>query len=154
MPTTIKKAKKSTSGNHNHFGTYTVARGHVSIGVPPFWAFRQTNEDIEIDSPTGNTSLIVTAYQKDHSVKSLDAREYLAHFLESAPKESRVKREEGTKARAAARYRDQDGHSWYVEFVTNGKTLLLAEVSAAGPLTGREAKTAIAALQSLKLKKK
>lgn len=148
------KQKSSAKKLSNHFGTYTVARGHVSISVPPFWTFRQTNEDIEVDSPSGDTSIIVTAYKRNARVNSLDAREYLEHFLASAPRESRVQRDqESKKTKATAKYRDSEGNSWFVQFVTNGHTLLLAELSTAGSLSSREAKTALAVLESLKLKR-
>jgi hypothetical protein len=144
-----KSPKPATNGG---FGTYTVARGHVSIAVPTFWTFRQTNEDLQVQSPSGDTSVIVAAYQRNPDVQVLDARTYLDHFLQNADRLARVQRNGTSKARAGARYRDHEGNSWYVQFVTNGKMLLLAELSCAGPFTSREAKAGMAVMNSLKLK--
>ncbi len=135
-------------------GTYTVPRGHVSIAVPAFWTLRQTNEDLEIEAPSGATSIIVTAFQRNGRTQTLDAREYLDHFLETAPKNGRLHRDRGTKQRAAARYRDPDGDHWEVAFVTDGVTLLLATCNTTFPTTNKEAKTGFQVLDSLTIGKK
>ncbi len=158
-----KSAKKSTkksarsshahaSRNGNRLGVYTVPQGNVSIAIPPFWVFRQTNDDLQLVSPSGEVSIIVNAYSRNPDVKSLDAREYLNQFLQNVPKQSRVQREPATKAAAAARYRDTDGNSWWVQFATNGKMLVLSELSSTAALTVPEAKAGIEVVKSLKLK--
>lgn len=149
--TAVKTARKRTPKSINP-GTYTTPSGNVSIHVPPFWMFRQTNDDLQLVSPSGEVSLIVNAYSGSNGHGKLDAREYLDHLLQSAPHESRVKREKATRTRAAARYRDTDGTSWCVEFVTDGKTLLLAEISSAASLVSAEGRTAVAALDSVRIK--
>lgn len=151
--TTTAKKTAASKTSRTPFGTYTVAKKHVSVAVPPYWRFRQTNEDLELDAPSGNTSVIITAYQKNGRSAALDAREYLDHFLANIPAESRITRDGSTKQRASARYRDDEGNSWLVSFLTNGKTLLLAELSTAGPLTGKEARTALEVMSSVKLGK-
>ena len=63
----VKKAPKENAtrkSNHNHGGTYLTPKGNVSIAVPPFWFFRQTNDDLELDSPTTATSIVVSAFQR------------------------------------------------------------------------------------------
>ncbi len=132
-------------------GVYTVAKKHVSIGVPTFWSLRQTNDDVQLLSPSGDTSVIVSAYERNGAGR-LDAREYLQHFLETAPHAKRTQFGGASKGEASARFRDPEGNSWYVKFVTNGKVLLLAELSVAGPLTGREARTGVAVVDSLLLR--
>ena len=146
-----KKATKRTSRTikSSKPGTYTVPRGNVSISIPAFWVFRQTNDDLQLVSPSGDVSLIVNAYSGNNKNGSLDARQSLAHLLASAPKGSRIKRDSATKKRAAARYKDSDGTSWCVEFITDGKLLLLAEISSTEKLTTPEAKTALTALDSI-----
>jgi len=151
---TKPRAHASTTQVSGRMGTFTVARGHVTIGVPAFWTFRQTNEDLQVESPTGDTSVIVTAYERNTDGSSLDARTYLDHFLANAPHQSRIQRNGASKSSAAARYRDPDGHNWIVQFMTNGSTLLLAELSTSKPLNGREAKLGMGVLESVALKRK
>ncbi len=133
-------------------GTYTVPRGHVSLAVPAFWTLRQTNEDLELEAPSGATSVIVTAFQRNGRSQSLDAREYLNHFLETAPKNGRLQRDRSTKQRATARYKDPDGDYWQIAFVTNGHTLLLATCNTSFPVTNREAKTGFQILDSVTIR--
>lgn len=147
-----KKAAKSSKQRTSKPGIYTVPKGNVSIAVPAFWMFRQTNDDLQLIAPSGDVSLIVNAYSGNNHGSKLDAREHLDHLLASAPKQSRIKREKASNKRAAARYKDADGTSWCVEFVTDGKLLLLAEISSTGTLTTPEAKTALSALATLKIK--
>jgi hypothetical protein len=135
-------------------GTYTVPRGHVSIAVPAFWTLRQTNDDLEVEAPSGATSVIVTAFQRNGHKPVLDAREYLDHFLETAPKNARLRRDRGTKQRARARYKDPDGDHWEVAFVTDGATLLLATCSTSFTSTNKEAKTGFQVLESVTIRKK
>ena len=142
-PRTPKKTKP---------GFYTSPSGNVSLSVPTYWVFRQTNDDLQLISPSGDVSLIVNAYSGHNGTRKLDARQHLDHLLASAPRQSRVKRETASNKRAAARYKDTDGTSWCVEFITDGKLLLLAEVSSTGALTSPEAKTAMGALGSIRIK--
>jgi hypothetical protein len=146
--TIAKKRAPKTSRT----GIYTAPRGNVSIAVPTFWVFRQTNDDLQLVSPSGDVSLIVNAYSGNNGSARIDARQNLEHLLASAPKQSRVKRDTATTKRAGARYKDTDGTSWCVEFITDGKLLLLAEVSSTAALTNPEAKTALTALGSIKIK--
>ena len=146
-----KTALKSTSSKKSVAGTYTVPRGHVSLAVPPFWTLRQTNEDIEVEAPSGSTSVIVTAFQRK-GVKTLDAREYLAHFLETVPANGSLKHAPGKRTRASAKYKDPDGDYWNVAFIANTNTLLLATCNSSMPTRHREAKTGISVLESVRLK--
>src|SRR5208337_1851904 len=145
MPTIVKKAKKSATkkktakknpariaktitpkatSNGFHPGTYIVPRGHVSIAVPTFWSLRQTNDDIQVESEASETTVIVTAYHRNPGVKALDARDYLQHFLDTAPVAGRLQTGESTKRQASARFRDEEGDNWFVRFLSNGETLL------------------------------
>lgn len=135
-------------------GTYTVPRGHVSISVPAFWTLRQTNDDLEVEAPSGATSVIVTAFQRNGHQQVLDAREYLDNFLETAPKNGRLQRDRGTRQRATARYKDSDGDHWEVTFVTDGATLLLATCNTSFPPANKEAKTGFQVLESVMIRKK
>jgi hypothetical protein len=150
--TTPGKSTRSKNGNRSKTGIYLSPRGDVSIGVPAFWTLRQTNDDLEVESPTGSTSVIVTAFKRDGKTK-LDSREYLAHFLETAHTKSRPKLNGNTSAHAKARFRDVEGDNWEVLFLSNGKTLLLATCNSGLPSNGQEAKLGLAVLSSLKLKK-
>jgi len=131
-----------------------VPRGHVSLAVPPFWTLRQTNEDIEVEAPSGATSVIVTAFQRNGRSQSLDAREYLDHFLQTAPKDGRLQRDRGTRQRASARYKDSDGDHWEVTFVTDGATLLLATCNTSFRMANKEARTGFQVLESIRISKK
>jgi hypothetical protein len=126
----------------------------VAIAVPAFWTLRQTNDDLVLESPSGQTSVIVTAYQKTEDVRSLDARDYLKHYMETAPHNGRVQGDTTSKGRAGARFKDPEGNSWGVIFLTNGKTLLLATCSSNGPLTSKEGRVGVWVLNSLYLKPK
>lgn len=156
----LKRPVKSTTNTKSRkpaklsAGTYTVPRGHVSVAVPAFWTLRQTNDDLEVEAPSGTTSVIVTAFQRNGRSQPLDAREYLDHFLETAPKNSRLHRDRGTKQRATARYKDPDGDRWDVAFVTDGATLLLATCSTSLPTTNKEARTGFQVLESVTIRKK
>jgi hypothetical protein len=120
--------------------------------VPPFWTLRQTNDDLQIEAPSGATSVIVTAFKHEKAGGAPDARDFLARFLQTAPRNGRTTIEKGSRQQAVARYRDTDGDHWQIMFLTNGKTLLMATCSSSGPLTGREARTGVEVLASLKLK--
>lgn len=148
------KAKTKTAANGNHAaGVYTAPRGDVSIAVPPFWTLRQTNDDLEVESPTESTSVIVTAFKGENGNKRLNAREYLQHFLETAQTKSKPKLNGSTSSKATARFRDLDGDNWKVLFLSNGKTLLLATCNSSLPPAGKEAKLGLRVLESLKLKR-
>ena len=131
-----------------------MPRGHVSLAVPTFWNLRQTNDDVQVESEASDTSVIVTAYHRNAGVKPLDARDYLQHFLETAPVAGRVQSGTGTKQQATARFRDPEGDNWFVRFVCNGETLLLATCHSNLPLTSRDGRTGLAVLDSVKLKAK
>jgi hypothetical protein len=145
-----KSTAKATNGFHP--GTYIVPRGHVSIAVPTFWSLRQTNDDLQVESEASETTVIVTAYQRNADVKALDARDYLKHFLDTAPVAGRLQTGDSSKQRASARFRDEEGDNWFVRFISNGQTLLLATCHSNRPLTSREGKTGVAVLDSIKLK--
>jgi hypothetical protein len=155
LPTSRPKKKTSSKKSNSKkptAGTYTVPRGHVSLAVPPFWTLRQTNDDIEVEGPSGSTSVIVTAFQRNKGARTLDAREYLDHFLETAPKNGHLRRAAGTRQRATVKYKDPDGDLWNVAFVANKNTLLLATCNTSLPATHKEAKTGTSVLESLRLK--
>jgi hypothetical protein len=152
--TSAKTATSKSKTNGFHPGTYIVPRGHVSIAVPTFWSLRQTNDDIQVESEASETTVIVTAYQRNDDVKALDARDYLKHFLDTAPVAGRLQTGDTTKQRASARFRDEEGDNWFVRFISNGQTLLLATCHSNRPLTSREGKTGVAVLDSIKLKAK
>jgi hypothetical protein len=151
-PASAKTATPKAENGSFHPGTYTVPRGHVSIAVPTFWSLRQTNDDIQVESEASETTVIVTAYHRNADVKSLDARDYLKHFLDTAPVAGRLQTGDSTKQRASARFRDEEGDNWFVRFISNGKTLLLATCHSNRPLTSREGKTGVAVLDSIQLK--
>jgi hypothetical protein len=148
----VKTSTPKTTRNGFHPGTYTVPRGHVSIAVPTFWSLRQTNDDVQVESEASETTVIVTAYQRNDGVKALDARDYLKHFLDTAPVAGRLQTGDSTKQHATARFRDEEGDNWFVRFLSNGQTLLLATCHSNRPLTSREGKTGVAVLESIKLK--
>jgi hypothetical protein len=148
----VKTSTPKTTKNGFHPGTYTVPRGHVSIAVPTFWSLRQTNDDVQVESEASETTVIVTAYQRNEGVKALDARDYLKHFLDTAPVAGRLQTGDSTKQHATARFRDEEGDNWFVRFLSNGQTLLLATCHSNRPLTSREGKTGVAVLESIKLK--
>jgi hypothetical protein len=147
QPSTPKAANNSF-----HPGTYIVPRGHVSIAVPTFWNLRQTNDDVQVESEASETTVIVTAYHRNEGVKALDARDYLKHFLDTAPVAGRLQTGDSSKQRASARFRDEEGDNWFVRFISNGQTLLLATCHSNRPLTSREGRTGVAVLDSIKLK--
>jgi hypothetical protein len=147
-----KSARSKRSGNGFHPGTYIVPRGHVSLAVPTFWSLRQTNDDVQVESEASETTVIVTAYHRNEGVKPLDARDYLQHFLETAPVAGRVQVGNGSRQQASARFRDEEGDNWFVRFLSNGETLLLATCHSNLPLTSRDGKTGVAVLESIKLK--
>ncbi len=152
LPTKKRNRTKSSSPKRkSNPGTYIVPRGHVSLSVPPFWTLRQTNEDIELEAPSGSTSVIITAFKRNRAFLALDAREYLAHFLRTAPKNGNLKRDKGTRNRATARYKDPEGDHWTVAFIANSSTLLLATCNTSLTQPQREARAGRGILDSIKL---
>lgn len=132
-------------------GSYVTPSGNVSLRVPPFWTLRQTNDDLEVESPSGATSVIVTAFQRDETTVKLDAREYLEKFLRTAPIKGRAHTESNGRSRAVSRFRDLEGDHWEVEFLSDGDTLLLATMNSTQSLRSEELRTGAGVLRSLKL---
>ena len=147
-----KSTGRKAASNSFHPGTYIVPRGHVSIAVPTFWSLRQTNDDIQVESEASETTVVVTAYHRTDGVKPLDARDYLQHFLDTAPVAGRLQTGDSSRQQASARFRDEEGDNWFVRFISNGKTLLLATCHSNRPLTSRDGRTGVAVLDSIKLK--
>src|SRR3954462_15393002 len=119
MPTKKAPAKKSAkkhTNNHAHGGTYFTPKGNVSIAVPPFWFFRQTNDDIELDSPTTATSIVLSAFHRTGRVEALDSRDYMERFLQTAPAVGRKTVTHSTKPRTIAKFKDGEGANWQCAF--------------------------------------
>ena len=149
-----KKSPKARTLSAFPGGSYVTPKGNVSIGIPAFWTLRQTNDDLEVESPSGATSVIVTAFQRDKKAVKLDAREYLERFLRTAPIKGRANTETTGRARAVSRFRDLEGDHWQVEFLSDGDTLLLATMNTTQPARSEEVRTGAGILRTLKLKEK
>ena len=147
MPT-----KKQTRKSAN--GTYVTPKRNVSLAVPPFWFFRQTNDDLELDSPTTATSIVVSAFQRSGRREPLDAREYMKRFLETAPAVGRKTVTLSTKSRTVAKFKDGEAVAWQCEFLTDGTTLLLATMNTTEPARSPELQTGLAVLNSIKIAKR
>jgi hypothetical protein len=151
---TAKAPKKTTSkkrSNGFHGGNYVTPKGNVSIGIPAFWTLRQTNDDLEVESPSCKTSVIVTAFHREKGVAKLDAREYLEHFLQSASMKGRANGGKSGSARAQSRFRDPEGDHWHIEVLTNGDTLLLATLNTSLPPRSHEPRVGAEILQTITL---
>ena len=135
-------------------GSYLTPRGNVTIGIPSFWTLRQTNDDLEVESPSGETSVIVTAFHRTDGSGRLDAREYLESFLRTAPVKGRPTIEKIGRGRAVSRFRDVEGEHWQVEFLTDGETLLLATMNSSLSARSQEARVGSQVLATLNLKAK
>lgn len=135
-----------------HGGRYTTPGGNVTLGLPAFWTLRQTNDDLELDSPSGATSVIVTAFHREPGFSRLDAREYLGQYLQTAAAKGRKQIEQNGRSRARSRYRDTDGDYWQVEFLTDGDTLLLATMNSSLPPRSPEPRTGGQVLGTIRLK--
>ncbi len=61
-------------------------------------------------------------------VKSLDARDYLKHFLDTAPVAGRLQTGDSSKQRASARFRDEEGDNWFVRFISNGANAIAGDL--------------------------
>ncbi|ABF41386.1 hypothetical protein Acid345_2385 [Candidatus Koribacter versatilis Ellin345] len=155
--TSAKKPAKKTirhTNNHARGGTYFTPKGNVSIAVPPFWFFRQTNDDLELDSPSTATSIVISAFHRTGRVEALDSREYMKRFLQTAPAVGRKTVTLSTKQRTAAKFKDSEGANWQCEFLTDGNTLLLATLNSTEKPRSPEAHTAGAVLDSIKIVKR
>ena len=135
--TSPKTSSRKRAGGF-HGGNYLTPKGNVSIGIPAFWTLRQTNDDLEVESPSCKTSVIVTAFQRENGVAKLDAREYLEHFLQSASMKGRPHAGKSGPSRAQSRFRDPEGDHWQIEVLTNGDTLLLATLNSSLPPRSQE----------------
>ena len=149
----VKKVVRAKA-NHSHGGTYLTPKGNVSIAVPPFWFFRQTNDDLELDSPTTATSIVVSAFQRTGRVEALDSRDSMERFLGTAPAVGRKNITLSTKARTIARFKDTEGANWQCEFLTDGTTLLLATLNSTVKGRSPELQAGLAVLDSIKIVKK
>ena len=165
MPTKKKSAKKAPAkttakraarakANNSHGGTYLTPKRNVSVSVPPFWFFRQTNDDLELDSPTTATSIVVSAFQRNGRVDPLDSRDSMQRFLGTAPAAGRKNITLSTRARTIARFKDSEGANWQCEFLTDGTTLLLATLNSTEKPRSPELETGYAVLDSIKIVKK
>jgi hypothetical protein len=154
VKTAPRKAAKKSSGKITlpACGTYTVPRGHVSLCVPPYWTLRQSIDDIRVDAEDGETTVVLSSYQRNSDAVKLDAREYLKHFLQTAPVEGRVAAANNTARLASARFRDAEGGYWQVRFVSNSKTLVLATSHSNQPPASRDGRTATLVMESIQLK--
>ena len=148
---TAKRGRRKRPVDQFEGGIYHTPKGNVSIGIPAFWTLRQTNDDLEVESPTGKTSVVVTAFQRDNGFAKLDAREYLNRFLQTAPVKGKPVGEESERAIARSRFRDLEGDSWRVAFLTDGDTLLLATLNSTLPSRNQEWRTGGGVLESITL---
>jgi hypothetical protein len=146
-----RKSVRKKKANGFHGGTYVTPKGNVSLGVPAFWTLRQTNDDLEVESPSCKTSVIVTAFQRENGVAKLDAREYLKHFLQSASMKGRADAGKNGPSRAQSRFRDPEGDHWQIEVLSNGDTLLLATLNSSLPPRSQELKIGAGILQTITL---
>jgi hypothetical protein len=135
---TSSKTSRRKRDDSFHGGRYVTPNGNVSLGIPTFWTLRQTNDDLEVESPSRKTSVIVTAFRREKGVAKLDAREYLKYFLQSASIKGRVLAGKLTSSRAQSRFRDSEGDHWQIDVLTNGDTLLLATLNTSLPLRSQE----------------
>ncbi len=152
-----KPAKKKSirpTNNHAHGGTYFTPKGNVSVAVPPFWFFRQTNDDLELDSPSTATSIVVSAFHRTGRVEALDSRDYMQRFLQTTPAVGRKTVTLSTRPRTIAKFKDAEGAAWQCEFLTDGNTLLLATLNSTEKPRSQEMQTAYAVLDSIKIVKK
>jgi hypothetical protein len=133
-------------------GRYVTPNGSVSIGIPAFWTLRQTNDDLEVESPSGTTSVIVTAFQRNKAEVKLDARQYLERFLRTAPIKGRPTTEANGRWRAMSGFRDHEGDHWQVEFLSDRDTLLLATMNSTQSVRSEEFRTGCQILRTLTLK--
>ncbi len=140
-------ARKKAGGFHG--GSYVTPKGNVSIGIPAFWTLRQTNDDLEVESPSRKTSVVVTAFQRENGVAKLDARQYLEHFLQSASMKGRPDGGKTGPARAQSRFRDPEGDHWQIEVLTNGDTLLLATLNSSLPPRSQEPRVGAEILRTI-----
>ena len=62
------KAGVARKSSGFHGGSYVTPKRNVSIGIPAFWTLRQTNDDLEVESPSRKTSVVVTAFQREHGL--------------------------------------------------------------------------------------
>ncbi len=132
------KAGVARKSSGFHGGSYVTPKRNVSIGIPAFWTLRQTNDDLEVESPSRKTSVVVTAFQREHGLARLDAREYLKHFLQSASMKGRPDAGNSNRSRAQSRFRDGEGDHWQIVVLTNGETLLLATLNTSLPPRSQE----------------
>ncbi len=139
--------RKKTSGFHG--GSYVTPKGNVTIGIPAFWTLCQTNDDLEVESPSRKTSVVVTAFQRENGVAKLDAREYLEHFLQSASMKGRADAGKSGPAHAQSRFRDLEGDHWQIEVLTNGDTLLLATLNSSLPPRSQEPRVGAEILRTI-----
>ncbi|MGA3055023.1 MAG: hypothetical protein ABSD63_12510 [Candidatus Korobacteraceae bacterium] len=141
--------RKKTGGFHG--GSYVTPKGNVSIGIPAFWTLRQTNDDLEVESPSRKTSVVVTAFQRENDVAKLDARQYLEHFLQSASMKGRADAGKSGPAHAQSRFRDPEGDHWQIEVLTNGDTLLLATLNSSLPPRSQEPRVGAEILATIRI---
>ncbi len=148
---TSPKTSSGKRANSFHGGSYVTPKGNVSIGIPAFWTLRQTNDDLEVESPSRKTSVIVTAFQRENGVAKLDAREYLEHFLQSASMKGRADAGQSGRSRAQSRFRDPEGDHWEIDVLTNGDTLLLATLNTSLPPRSKEPRVGAEILRTITL---
>lgn len=145
---------KKSSARKSTIGTYLTPKRNVSVAIPPFWFFRQTNDDLELDSPTTATSIVVSAFQRDGRRAPLDSRESMQRFLQTAPAAGRKQITLSSKARTVAKFKDGEGAAWQCAFLTDGTTLLLVTMNSTEKPRSPEMQTAVTVLDSVKIVRK
>jgi len=143
------RGRRKSSGFHG--GSYVTPKGNVTIGIPAFWTLCQTNDDLEVESPSRKTSVVVTAFQRENGVARLDAREYLEHFLQSASMKGRADAGKSGATCAQSRFRDPEGDHWQIEVLTNGDTLLLATLNSSLPPRSQEPRVGAEILRTIRI---
>ena len=146
-----KNTRYRNKANGFHGGSYVTPKGNVTIGIPAFWTLRQTNDDLEVESPSCKTSVIVTAFQRENGVAKLNARQYLEHFLKSASMKGHPDVGKSGPSHAQSRFRDPEGDHWQIQVLTDGDTLLLATLNSNLPPRSKEPRLGVEILGTIKL---
>ena len=107
-------------------GFYVASGVRFSVLVPAQWMLQETEEDLQVSSPSGKTAVIVSTFKRTGPEAIADAREHLSRFLAKENVKAEATLLIQTQGDATADYNDSEGGFWRVTFLMNARRLVLA----------------------------
>lgn len=132
-------------------GLYVASSRRFRIGIPVCWKLCETEQEVQIESPSGKTAVTITTFKKVDPDSSIDSREHLTRFLNGAAVNGKPSILRWSRFRSSARFTDSRDVLWEVVFLTRRKRLLLGTCNSARGAAGDELQQGRRSLESIRL---